>query len=324
MAIRLTTYEHSQDIPDFAGTNVFHSVEIFKALEQDKGLHPSMLVATEDGKPAGRLLCVVRPWLSWIGLDALSVYGTGDYYPCGHSREQVFSEMLAYVTQSFRDKAFLLEFRNLEEPLFGYRYFRLNGYFCHQWTRVQNTLKREELEKWMSPGRKRQITLGLARGAKLEVADTEEKIMEFFAMVKHYYLGKSRRYMPQAAFFLELHRLAAGRELSRTFIVRYKGKVIGGSVALFSGSKAYLMFSCGLRRTFYRMLTPGVLAVWSAIEYAMERGYETFEFIDAGLPFRKHGYRDFILRFGGKQLGSRRWFKIRWSWLNRLLQWLYL
>jgi len=41
--------------------------------------------------------------------------------------------------------------------------------------------------------------------------------------------------------------------------------------------------------------------------------------MDVGLPFRKHGYRDFVLRFGGKQSSTRRWFRISWPWLNNLL-----
>ena len=49
-----------------------------------------------------------------------------------------------------------------------------------------------------------------------------------------------------------------------------------------------------------------------------EEGYEHFEFMDAGLPFKKHGYREFILRFGGKQSSTRRWFRFRWKWLNNL------
>lgn len=62
----------------------------------------------------------------------------------------------------------------------------------------------------------------------------------------------------------------------------------------------------------------GVLAVWAALTYAREEGYEHFEFMDAGLPFKKHGYREFILRFGGKQSSTRRWFRFRWKWLNNL------
>ena len=58
---------------------------------------------------------------------------------------------------------------------------------------------------------------------------------------------------------------------------------------------------------------------WAPITYAYEKGYAHLEFMDAGLPFKKHGYRDFILRFGGKQSSTRRWFRFSWKWLNKLL-----
>ncbi len=100
-------------------------------------------------------------------------------------------------------------------------------------------------------------------------------------------------------------------------MVKYKDKIIGGSVCVFSNGNAYLWFSGGMRKT-YAFLYPGVLAVWAALTYAREEGYEHFEFMDAGLPFKKHGYREFILRFGGKQSSTRRWFRFRWKWLNNL------
>lgn len=79
-----------------------------------------------------------------------------------------------------------------------------------------------------------------------------------------------------------------------------------------------MMFSGGMRKS-YPVLYPGVIAVWTAMEYSRKHGYRHFEFIDAGLPFKKYGYRDFILRFGGKQLSTRRWYRVRWKWLNKLL-----
>lgn len=38
MAIRLTTYEHAKDIPELPGTNVFHSTDLFRILEQTPGI----------------------------------------------------------------------------------------------------------------------------------------------------------------------------------------------------------------------------------------------------------------------------------------------
>ena len=60
------------------------------------------------------------------------------------------------------------------------------------------------------------------------------------------------------------------------------------------------------------------------IAYAVEDGIANALFMDVGLPFRKHGYRDFVLQFGGKQSSSRRWFRVRWKWLNKVLCKIYV
>ena len=72
------------------------------------------------------------------------------------------------------------------------------------------------------------------------------------------------------------------------------------SICIYSEDNAYLWFSGGMRKT-YALQYPGILAVWHALTDAKKRGYRHLEFMDVGLPFRKHGYRDFVLRFGGKQ-----------------------
>lgn len=87
---------------------------------------------------------------------------------------------------------------------------------------------------------------------------------------------------------------------SRIFIVTYKEKIIGGSACIYSDDNAYLWFSGGMRKT-YALQYPGILAVWQALHDAKERGYRHLEFMDVGLPFRRHGYREFVLRFGGNK-----------------------
>lgn len=153
------------------------------------------------------------------------------------------------------------------------------------------------------------------------MAHTKEELKAFFSMLKRYYSPKIHRYLPDIGFFSTL--LEHSSHCGKIFIVRYKDKIIGGSVCLFSGSDAYLLFSGGMRKS-YPLQYPGVLAVWGAILYARSQGCDHFEFMDAGLPFKKYGYRDFILRFGGKQMSSRRWFHVRWGWLNRLFTKIYV
>ena len=244
------------------------------------------------------------------------MYGTGEYFPSSYKKEEIFRELLARFTSIFKERAFLLEFRNLKEPLFGYRYFREYGYFPIRWLRVRNSVHGNCIDKWMSISRKRQISRGLKNGAEMDVARTEQEVKDFFNLLRRYYSSKIYRYLPDIDFFLSLQRQSSER--AKIFIIRYKGRIIGGSVCLFSDKDAYLLFSGGLRKS-YPLQYPGVLAVWNAMTYAHDHGYDHFEFIEAGLPFKKYGYRDFILRFGGRQMSSRRWFRVGWGWLNRLL-----
>jgi NAD-dependent dihydropyrimidine dehydrogenase PreA subunit len=183
--------------------------------------------------------CVVVCPFDAVRMVKTFVYGVGDYFGGSMKREEVFREMLAYLTLRHEEDSFLIEFRNLEEPLFGYRYFRANGYFPVKWLRVRNSIHQELIDKWMSASRKRQIHNGLKHGAVMEVARSEEDVCALFTMLRQYYLPKVHRYFPDIRFFLSLISEPSRRELGKIFVVKYKGKVIGGSVCLFSGDCAW-------------------------------------------------------------------------------------
>lgn len=103
--------------------------------------------------------------------------------------------------------------------------------------------------------------------------------------------------LPSIKFFQHLENQLTKGQQSKIFIVTYKEKIIGGSACIYSDDSAYLWFSGGMRKT-YALQYPGILAVWKALDDAKQRGYRHLEFMDVGLPFRRHGYREFVLRFG--------------------------
>jgi hypothetical protein len=55
MPLKLTTYYRGSEIPDFPGTNTFHSKELFQIYEETPGYTPLLIMASEDGKPIARL-----------------------------------------------------------------------------------------------------------------------------------------------------------------------------------------------------------------------------------------------------------------------------
>lgn len=328
MPLKMTTYYRGKDIPDLPGRNTFHSKELFLIYEATPGYSPVFIVASEQGKPVAKLLAGIRTKFKLFPpsiFKRCEIYGIGEFLTENLDKEAVFREMLEHLTTEVLRNAFLIEFRNLESPMFGYKSFRDNHYFPINWLRVRNSLHScNQAESRISPSRLRQIRKGLANGATLKEAQTPEEINNFARMLLRVYRTRIRKHFPDIRFFMHLEQILLHTEKAKVYLVLNKEKrIIGGSVCIFSGENAYLWFSGGMTKT-YATLYPGVLAVWAALKNAFDLGYQHLEFMDVGLPFRKHGYRHFVLRFGGKQSSTRRWYRVRWKWLNKLLIKIYV
>ena len=327
MALQVTIYRRKSPPPDLPGTDLFHSSGLFRLYASTPGYSPLLAVARgEGGAVVGKLLGVVRRSVRLTPpafIRRCEVYGTGEYFCPAGERESVFACLLSALTAEASRRSFLIEFRNLDDAKFGYRLFRQQKYFPVNWLRVRNSLHGTlPPEKRFSASRLRQIRKGLQNGAEVRETHDPAEIQAFARMLHRVYSFKVRRHFPSLRFFRELEHWLTEGERSRIFIVTYRGRIIGGSVCVYSGSTAYLWFSGGMRKTYLRQY-PGILAVWHALVDARQRGYRHLEYMDVGLPFHRHGYREFVLRFGGRQTSTRRWFRLRWGWLNRLLSWLY-
>ena len=322
MSLKLTTYYRGSQVPDLPGSNTFHSTELFHIYEATPGYAPVLIVAEVDGKPVAKLLAAIRRSVRLFPpgiIKRCEIYGAGEYFDDSLNREEIFGEMLQRLTNEALRNCFLIEFRNLENALFGYKAFRANKYFAINWMRVHNSLhSMKRVEERFSPSRIRQVKKGLRNGAEVREAHTAAEIQEFARMLHRNYSSKIRRHFPSILFFQQVEKHFLEHRQGKIFIVTYHGKIIGGSTCIYSGENAYLWFSGGMRKS-YALQYPGILAVWKALEDAHRLGYEHLEFMDVGLPFRRHGYREFVLQFGGKQISTRRWFRFRWEWLNRVL-----
>ena len=281
MPLKLTTYYKGKDIPDLPGKNTFHSKELFLIYEATPGYTPLLIVATENGKPMARLLAAIRKAKRWLPSSLVKhcvVYSEGEGLDESLSTnkekaEEVFGEMLEHLTQEATRTCFLIEFRNLNNSMFGYRFFRNNNYFPVNWLRVRNSLHgMKNVEDRFSPSRIRQIKKGLKNGAKVEEAHTVEEIRDFSRMLHKVYSSRIRRYFPANDFFRHMNSMLIRGKQAKIFIVKYKEKIIGGAVCIYSEESAFLWFSGGMRKT-YALQYPGILAVWMALKDAYERKF---------------------------------------------------
>ena len=333
MALKLTSYYRGSHIPDLPGQDTFHSTTLFRIYEGTPGCNPILLTISEDGVVLGKLLAVVQRIVRFMPFYIIRrcvAYGTGEYFCPNEQRESIFNEMLNELnTYAKRMGCFVIEVRNLSTPLSGYSSFKQNRFFPVKWMRVRNKFAQDNLpvEQDFSNSRRRQVRHATKNGAEAMIAQTGAEIREFALMLKRNYLSKIRKHFPAIDFFQQIQQSNVALDEQawqrfKIFIVKYQQKIIGGCVCIYSGDTAYLWFSGGMNKTHLRQY-PSVLAVWKALSDAKASGFSNLEFMDVGTPFRKHGYRNFVLRFGGEQISTRRWFKFRWPWLNKLCQKLY-
>jgi len=326
MSLNIVTYYKANEIPELPGTNIFHSKELFLIYEATPTYAPVLIVAYQNEQPIAKLFVAIRKRTRFLPPSLIRhcvVFGTGEYMNDETDKEGIFGQLLERLTKDILRDSYLVEFRNLENSLFGYKYFRINNYFPINWLRVRNSLHGQTyFEDRFSESRRRQIKKGLKNGAEIYEAHSFEEIRSFSKMLRINYSSKVRKHFPSIEFFEHFYEHAVSNGHGKVFIVKYKEKIIGGSVCIFSGSTSYLWFSGGMKK-IYKKQHPCVLATWQALDYAYKNGYRHMEFLDVGLPFKKHGYRDFVLRFGGKQSSTRRWYRFSWNFLNNLMMKIY-
>ena len=323
--IRLMTYRNGNAIPTLPEQSLSNSSELFQVYGQTPGYTPILVIASIDEIPIAKLQAVIRRSVRIFPpslIKRCEIFGAGEYFSDIHPQEELFGLMLEHLTNEVLKDCFLIEFRNLPTALFGYKHFRRNKYFPINWIRVYNSLHNLSPEERLENKRKRQINRSFKYGVTLQEAQSEEDKKTFLQLLKRNYSSKWRKYFPDTKLFQLLTQGSTTGNISRIFTVKYKNRIIGGSFCMYSCDRAYLCFSFGLRKTF-AWLHPNAMAIWAALIDAYQRGYPHFEFIDAGLPFQKVGYRNFILSFGGKQVSTRRWFRFRWEWINKLFTRLY-
>jgi hypothetical protein len=318
--MKVFVFEHTSALPTLSTGSFFHSKELMELYELTPRHKPYMAVVTDDnGQEVAHLLAVTRykrslfpPYL----YTHIRVIGEGVYLK--EPSEQIFSLMVGALKERLQNKVLYMEFSNLSQKMFGYESLRSEGFFPVRWMSVHNSLHSRTPEERISDKLLKRIKNAQQRGATTTTVKTDEDFKAFSKLMRQHNWLKPRRFIPSDYFFQGL----MGKGKCKIFITKYHEKVIGCSVCVYSGDDAYLWYSAA-RRKSYATLHPNAVTFWGSIKDAHETGCQHIRFMDVGLPFRKSPYRDFIMRFGGKEVSTYRWFRINIRWVNAIASWLW-
>lgn len=321
MTTKIEIITRSDKLPTMSERNFFHSPELFRIVEQTRGQTPYMVVAMREGRVVAHLLAVLRrrgsllpPYLFTQG----RIYGEGEYDE-GESREELFSLMLQAISRKLhRRLCFYIEFSDLSTKMFGYRHLRRQGFFPIHWMEIHNSLHSMPPEDRLNDKMKERIQHAYEQGVVTKRVAHYDDFRDFYKMLRRFFRMKIRRYLPPERQFYELNKSSN----CRLYITQYKGKAIGSCACVYTGGNAYLWYLAS-RRKSHPLLHPETLTVWNAMKEAHAEGMRHFYFMDVGLPYRRNPQREFILSFGGKPVGTYRWFNFTFGWLNKIVSWFY-
>ncbi|MCR4773876.1 MAG: GNAT family N-acetyltransferase [Prevotella sp.] len=306
------------ELPELHSTDFFHSPELFRIMENTSGHSPYMLIAEDgEGNVLGHVLATVRRRGSLIPpyfFTQVRVYGEGEYRE-DVNRQEVFGVILRKLTAYFSRKLCLyIEFSDMGEKMFGYKHFRRNDFFPVSWLEIHNSLHSLPPEERLLDKARHHIERAYNHGVITREAKSDGEIESFYNILRHQRYSRMRRFIPPK----EQIENIAHSECGQVFVTLYKGKIIGGSVCVYSEGNAYLWYMA-TRSKSYHMLHPDTVTVWHAIKYAYANNYAHIRFLDCGLPFFSNSYRDFVLSFGGKPVSKYRWFRFTLPWVNNVL-----
>ncbi|MCD8290681.1 MAG: GNAT family N-acetyltransferase [Prevotella sp.] len=314
----VTIITKSEDLPQMECNNFFHSSELFRMIERTPGQWPYMVLAYDNSKVIAHMLVMLRrrgslipPYLFTQG----RIYGEGMYVD-GYDKEELFGEMLRTITKKLVRKLCLyIEFSDLSTKMFGYEIFRDNGFFPVRWMAIHNSLHSKEPEKRLKDNAKKHLAHAVKSGISTSVTNDEKSLVAFFKILKTYVSLNIRRYIPDSSLFLGLF----DNGHCKLFTTKEKEKMTAGCICLYSENNCYLWYLAS-KKNLHKKRT-NTMTVWAAIKDAYEMGCEHIYFLDVGLPSKKNRFRNFILSFGGKPVGTYRWFRCSFKWVNKIVAW---
>lgn len=294
-------------------------------LEQTPRLRPCMVVAIDEkGGVVGQILAQIRVKRRFLYINftrRARIYGEGcykdyiDYIEKGKLFDIMMNTLVAHL---LRHRCFHIELSDISKKMFGYRTLRKHGFVPIPWIQVHHSLHSRAPEERASVKVIQRVKKAIESGFETRKVESKAEIHQLYRLIKRYYILRKQRYIPNEELFQQIGNSVFGH----IYVTEYKGKMVGGSVVVDSGTDSMLWFDAAMEKR-YMFYHPHTLTVWYAIKETHRRKQDHIHILNLGLPFSRSKYRDFILSFGGKPVSAYRWFRFSNSLMRHIMFWYY-
>lgn len=230
--------------------------------------------------------------------------------------QQSLYVLLSALKSELRQLSVYIEFRNYLDYS-KYKDIFVEAGFIYK-PHLNFHLKIENYETlWGNLGtnRKREILKSNNAGLVCVETKNEDDIISLYSILLELYSKKVKRPLFPMEFFVKL----GSESFAKIFTVKNREEIIGGIVCVVDKNVVYEWFVCGVSEMSQY---PQTLATWTAIKFALENGFNKFDFMGAGSPEKKYGVRDYKSRFGGEEVEYGRFLYVSKPRIYKMLKFL--
>lgn len=326
MNYQLKIYYKKENLPPLKDVKFFHYVSSFDWYEKVRCYRPLMIVAFDNDKPVACMFAVIKRLYRFsVGplFKHCYISQKPSFFSDSIPQEEIFHELVKTLLHEVRHKVFFIQFRNLDDSIFGYKAFRDHGFFSIKWINIKNSLQRKrKIWDQLSSSRKNQVNKAKRKGVVVEELSSEEELHEVYRCMKKERRRKVFQCFPPYRFLANFYHHYVIRQKGKIFITKYGKKIIGGIIIGFEKNIVYCLHYWGKKKK-YKKLYPSIYSIWWGMQFSEKKSYMYFDFMDTGRIHKKGGKSQFLLQFGGKQKGTRRWNRFTCPLLNFLANQIY-
>jgi len=302
-------------VADHPHGSIFQSPDMYDLYSCVESYSP-MVLAMEDQQGSIKILLlavIIHDYKGLVGkLSARTlIYGGPLIDPKEKHPEALTEQLLDELIKTVQKKSLYIQIRNLFdlsvfEPIFRRKAFIKQDHL----NQIVSTSDIMETLAGISKSKIRQAKQSIQNGAEVVIASSESEVRELYEMLEIMYRTKVRKPLPPESFFIHFFKASQQGRLGLILVAKFEGKVIGGMVCPITPGKALNeWYICGLDKAFQK-IHPSVLLTYGAIQYALENGIPSFDFMGIGSPDIPYGVRDFKTRFGGKTVNYGRFLRV--------------
>jgi hypothetical protein len=287
---------------------VFQEPRMYDVCKATTHYEPVVVACFDRQDLIGILLAVIqREYNGFLGkFSARSIIWGG---PLAKS-EAVLEYLLEHYDIHIRNAAIYTQIRNfnrIEEA--DRKSYEMHGYLYEEHLNIQIDLKsgRETFWNGIKKNRKRGINKGLRQGFVFEVTSSPEHIESFYKLLQISYQALKLPIPDKKHFYLLTEKMG---ELIKWFVLKHQRESIIVMVALVDNRILRPFYIGGPLNPVLLQLRPTDCFHYHVICWAIDNGFEIFDWMGAGKPNDTYGVRDFKLQYGGQLIDMGRFMKV--------------